>query len=167
MYVYFDIDERTMLTIRRKAGRDPALSLPVSCGLPDEQGFTHRGKMDAADSRIDPATGTARWRAVLPNQDGMLSPGMFVRVRLETSSPFKAVLVPERSLSAEKGRIFVLLVNDQNVTERRDVMMGRLHDGMRVVTEGLSADDWVITPALKELRPGTTVTPDKAETPAK
>jgi multidrug efflux system membrane fusion protein len=70
-------------------------------------------------------------------------------------------------LKAEKGRIFALVVNDQNVAERRDVKIGRMNDGLAVVTEGLSADDWVVTSALKDLRPGTTVTPEKTETPAK
>ncbi len=166
MYVYFDVDERTMLTILR-TGNERALSLPVSFGLPDEQGFPHQGKMDAADSRIDPATGTARWRAVLPNKDGMLSPGMFVRVRLETGAPHKAAMVPDQSFRTEKGRIYVLIVTDRNVVERRDVKIGRLEDGLRGVTEGLTADDWVITSALKDLRPGMTVTPEKSEMQAK
>ena len=173
IYVYFDVDERTMLTILR-TGNDRALSLPVSFGLPDEQGFPHQGKMDAADSRIDPSTGTARWRAVLPNKDGMLSPGMFVRVRLAIGAPHRAIVVPKSAVASEGPplrdivRWYVFTVNDQNVVERRDVEPHVVTDDDRsVYVKGLAVDDLVITSPVYPLKPGMTVTPEKAETGAK
>jgi RND family efflux transporter MFP subunit len=97
MYVYFDVDERTALRMWRAAREGKAKAateLPVAMGLADEKGFPHRGKVDFADNRVDPKTGTLRMRAVLPNADGLLVPGLFVRVRLTTSEPHKAL--PEK-----------------------------------------------------------------------
>ena len=148
--------------------------MPVAFGLPDEQGFPHQGKMDAADSRIDPSTGTARCCAVLPNKDGMLSPGMFVRVRLATSALHRAIVVPKIAVASEGPfirnivRWYVLTVNDQNVVERRDVEPHVVTDDDRsVYVKGLAVDDLVITSPVYPLKPGMTVTPEKAETGAK
>jgi RND family efflux transporter MFP subunit len=172
MYVVFDIDERIAGAIRRKDNAKPgfALSLPVVCGLPDNEGFTYRAKMDSVESRVDPASGTVRIRAVLSNKDGILMPNMFVRVRLTTSDPYKALLVPEKALGSDQGRKFVFVVNDQNVVEHRDVKVRQMTDDeLRVVTEGLKAEDRVITSGLQLVRAGMTVTikPDRAATPGR
>jgi RND family efflux transporter MFP subunit len=90
MYVYFDVDERTYLNLRR-AMRDGKIKaakeeeLPVAVGLANEGDFPHRGKIDFVDNRVDPNKGTIRMRAVLPNTDGLLVPGLFARVRLTTT----------------------------------------------------------------------------------
>ena len=119
--------------------------MPVLVGLPDENGFPHASKVESADTRMDPNTGTARWRALLPNADGLLMPGMYVRVRLVTSGPVAAILVPETAVGSDQGQRFVYVVTDQNVVRCREVKLGvRDDDGMRVVEEGLTADDWVI-----------------------
>jgi RND family efflux transporter MFP subunit len=91
MYVYFDMDERQYLNLR-KAMRDGKVKgageeLPVAVGLSNEEGFPHKGKLDFVDNRVDPTKGTIRMRAVLPNADGMLVPGLFARVRLTTGQP--------------------------------------------------------------------------------
>ena len=124
VYVSFDVDERTVLRLARMGyGKaDRALSLPISCGLTDDQGFPHPAKLDFISPSIDPATGTARWRAVLPNPDGILMPGMFARVRLTESDPHKALLVPEKALLSDQGTTFLFVVNKQNVAERRKVV---------------------------------------------
>jgi len=84
--VVFQVDERTALELRRNH-RYPEAGQPVFVGLPDEKGFPHKACFESAAIRIDPATGTERWRALLPNPDGLLLPGMFVRVRVMTSDP--------------------------------------------------------------------------------
>jgi RND family efflux transporter MFP subunit len=87
MYVYFDMDERTYLSLRQ-AMRDGKIKvakmddLPVAVGLANEDGFLHKGKIDFVDNRVDAAKGTIRVRVVLPNADGLLVPGLFARVRL-------------------------------------------------------------------------------------
>jgi RND family efflux transporter MFP subunit len=171
MYVYFNIDERTVLTLRRKAAQEGApTSLPVFCGMPGEDGFPHETKVDSAEGHVDPATGTVSVRAVLPNKDGLLLPGMAVNVRLATSAPYKALLVPEQFMEHDKRpTAFVYVVNGQNVIERRAVMIGRRQgDRLWAVSKGLTADDWVVAEdSSRDVRPGTTVTPEKTAIPTK
>jgi len=170
MFVSFDVDERTVLRLRsaKPEGRvkpDGRAEISVSCGLADDAGFSRQGKLDSTDIRVDPATGTLRFRAVLPNTDGILLPGMSVRVRLTTSAPHKALLVPDSSLAFDHGQSYVLVLTTHNVLQRRDVKTGPLHDGMRSVPEGLTAEDWVITDGLQRVRPGMTVKPARAAMP--
>jgi RND family efflux transporter MFP subunit len=86
MYVYFDLDERTLLRLRR-AGQAKDGKLPLALGLADEKGFPHKGALDALDNRVDPSTGSVRVRGVLANPRGVLMPGMFARVRLTLPKP--------------------------------------------------------------------------------
>ena len=166
VYVYFDVDERTALLLRRKAlenrGKDEGKStLPVSCSLIDEAGFPRRGVVDFANNQVEPATSALRMRAVLPNGDGLIIPGMSIRVRLALSGPYKAVVLPDRVLSSGQGVRQVFVVTTANVIERRTVKLGPLDDGMRVVREGLSAGDNVVVGGAQRLRPGMTVTVKK------
>ena len=129
----------------RRARNSPGnAGLPVACGLVNETGYPRRGDMEAVNNRIDPATGVLRMRAVLPNSDGLILPGMSVRVRLTMSGPYKAVLVPDRAITSIQGNKQVLVVTPANVIEPRPVKLGPLHDGLRVVKDGLKAEDNVV-----------------------
>jgi multidrug efflux system membrane fusion protein len=93
MYVYFDMDERTYLNLRQAILHDklrPAggTELPVAIGLANEDGFPRKGKIDYVHNQVDVNTGAVRMRAVLPNTDGLLVPGLFARVRV-TLAPEK------------------------------------------------------------------------------
>ena len=169
MCVAFDVDQRTVLALHRHPPPGDGESVPpVLVQLADEKDFPRKGKVESADTRIDPATGTACWRALLPNPDGLLMPGMFVRVRLITSAPHKALLIPERAIRSDQDQKFVFVVNDRNVIENRAVKLGKLEDELLIVREGISADDWVVVSGLQGLRPGMTVKPEKtAEPPPK
>lgn len=147
MYVYFDVDERTLLRLRRTARDGKARAdteLPAWMSLADEKGYPHRGVVNFTDIRVDAATGTLRMRAVFANPTGFLLPGLFVRVRLPVGKPYKALLVPEGAVEPIKTRRFVYVVNEKDVVERRRVVLGGLDGGMRVVKEGLKPDDRVI-----------------------
>ena len=161
MCVVFNVDQNSVLNLRRNPPHVHGESaLPVLVGLPDEKDFPRKTKVESADTRIDPATGTARWRALLPNPDGLLMPGMFVHVRLVTSDPYQALLVPQKAyfskslisdvktpsvhISADSRQAAVFIVTEKNIVQGRDVEIGpRDDDGMRVVEKGLSPDDWV------------------------
>src|SRR5262249_38763154 len=136
MYVFFDVDERTLLRLRRgmQEGKLKAEKMPVAIRLADEEGYSQRGVVDFTDNQVNPQTGTIRLRAVLPNKDKLLSPGMFVRARLLLGEPHKALMIPERSVrgSVMEGWI-VLVVNEQNVIERRQVEVGKKDEDRRVV----------------------------------
>jgi RND family efflux transporter MFP subunit len=164
LHVHFDIDEGTFLRVR-KAMQDGKLTtkewagLPVEAGTSTEAGFPRRGKVDFADNQLNEATGTLRVRAVLPNEDNALVPGLFVRVRLPVSEPYKALLVPEEAVGAAETGAFVKVVNDKNVVERRRVVPGPAVGGWRAVKEGLKPEDWVITEKVQGSAPGDTVQP--------
>lgn len=170
--VYFDIDERSLLRIKRRMrGTDPALrpgsvreaNVPVDIQLADEDDFLHTGYLDFADNQIDPDTGTIRVRARFANEDDFLHPGMFVRVRLPISEPGPRLLIPERAIGTDQGQRYVLVVKDDNTTERRDVVLGvRQAGGLRIVDSGLELGERVIVEGLQRVRPPAPVKPLEA-----
>ena len=171
VYVYFDMDERTLLRIRRaiNAGKpDPAeRSKPVRMGLQGEDGYPHEGKIDFIDNQLDPKTGAIVVRAVFANPRpaggiALLSPGMSVRVRLPIGSPYPALLLPSRAVAMDKGEAFVFVVNAKDVLERRPVQLGPQQDGgLHVVRSGLTADDLVVVNVSPGLKAGQRVEPKK------
>jgi RND family efflux transporter MFP subunit len=165
MHVYFDVDERTVLRVRRavREGKVKSLevaAIPVAVRLADEEGFPRQGQIDFIDNHLDAEKGTLRARAVLANSDGLLLPGLFVRARLALGAPYKVLLVPERAILTDEGRKFVWVVNDKDAVEYRPVVLGAVvPDGLRVVREGLKEGDRVAVGGLQGLRAGTTVKP--------
>jgi RND family efflux transporter MFP subunit len=169
VYAYFDLDERSFLQLRRRqieakapAGADKAT---VLLGLADEQGFPHQGRMDFIDSRLDAGTGTLRCRAVFPNPAGLLTPGMFARVRLPMAPPAPALLVPERAVGTDQGLHYLLVVTDDNTATYRRVQLGQVQGDLRVVREGLKPGEWVVLDAPPGLRSGTRVEPQRVAAP--
>jgi len=159
IYVYFDVDERTVLKARRlvaqgklKSSRDTIL--PVYLGLADEDGFPHAGTINFVDNRVNPGTGTLRVRGEFPNPDRLLSAGLFARIQLPMGEPHEALLVAEQALGTDQGQKFVYVVNDQNEVVYRRVKVGTLVDGLRVISEGLSPKERVIVNGLQRVKPG-------------
>jgi RND family efflux transporter MFP subunit len=161
MYVYFDVDERTFLRLRRAAqdARGQADKMPVNAGLADEEGFPRRGVVDFVNNQVNAQTGTISLRAVLANKDDLLRPGLFIRIRLSLGAPYQALLVPPEAVLAEDGKKMVYVVNDKGVIESRTVALGHTQDGLRIVTSGLKAEDRVVVGRQQRLRPGMTVQP--------
>jgi RND family efflux transporter MFP subunit len=162
VWVYFDIDERSMLRLRRleKSGysdTDGDLSFPVFIGLADEQGYTHQGVLNFEDNRLDPSTGTLRVRGEFNNSDRLLRPGLFVRVRLPIGEPYPALLVPEQAIGTDQGQKFVYLVDSDDTIVYRGVKVGKLFDGQRVIIDGVSSGDRIVTTGVQLVRPGMKV----------
>ena len=171
IYVYFDVDERTILRVRErsreqgagsKEGNVRALNVPVEIGLVGETGFPHTGVIDFIDNRVDPSTGTVQTRGVFDNKDGVLTPGMFVRVRVPLDQRAKALFVPERAIGTDQGNKYLLVVAAQNVVEYRAVTLGVDRDGLREILSGLQPGASVIVDGIQRARPGTTVNPHPA-----
>ncbi|ARP79298.1 efflux transporter periplasmic adaptor subunit [Bordetella genomosp. 6] len=160
LHAYFDIDEATYLAAVRHNRPDAggASSMPVELGLATDQGTPHRGVLDFVGNRIDRGTGTIRARAVVPNPDGQLVPGLFVRVRLATGDARPAVLIDDQAVGTDQGRNYVLVVGQDNQARYRPVQLGPMADGLRVIDAGLQAGESIIIKGL--VRPGMTVTPD-------
>jgi membrane fusion protein, multidrug efflux system len=169
MYAYFDVDERTYLdlvggAVRSQAMRVPIAELQVQMRLVNEDQFTRTGAVNFIDNRVVGNTGTIRMRGVFANADGYLKPGLFVRMRLPTTKPYKALVVAEEALLSDQGRRYVYVVNENNEAVYRAVKLGQAIHGMRVVRDGLKERERVILSGMQRVRPGAKVEPkvDKA-----
>ncbi|WP_242530754.1 efflux RND transporter periplasmic adaptor subunit [Roseococcus thiosulfatophilus] len=158
VYVTFDASEAEYLRQARSAQAGlRGASLPIQLRLLDEAEFSREGRVDFVDSAFDPRSGTIRVRAVMPNPDLFLTPGGFARVRLSTGDE-PALLVPDASVMADQtGRLVLTVAPDGTVTPRQ-VRLGPLSDGLRVVRSGLGPEDRVIIGGLHRARPGMRVT---------
>src|SRR6516165_9279378 len=170
MYVYFDMDERTVLRVREliragKARSTRETEWPVALGLATEEGFPHQGTINFEDNQVNPKTGTLRVRGVFPNKDELLSPGLFARVRVPIGRAHRALLLADRALDTDQGQKVVYVVNEKNEVVSRPVRLGALHDGLREITEGLKPGERVIVNGLQQARPGITVEPKLVDMP--
>jgi multidrug efflux system membrane fusion protein len=167
IYIYFDTDEATYLKNnklyfegKRPSSRETAN--PVQVSLTGETKPSHEGKMDFIDNRLDVSTGTLRGRAVIPNKDLSILPGQFGRVRLIGSAPYEALLIPDAAIATDQTRKIVFVVKDDDTVEARPVVLGPLDEGLRVVREGLKAEDRVIVDGIQRARVGAKVNPHAA-----
>ncbi len=175
MYAYFDVDEPTLLRVRRAINEGkikPLLDgvMPVLMGLQGEDGFPHRGEINFVNNQVNPTTGSISVRGVFANPKPLngvrlLSPGMFVRIRLPIGQPHPALLVIDRAIASDQGLKYVYVVDAENKAQYRRITTGALQpDGLRVV-EGLRPDDWVVVGGLQQVRPRIQIRPDKVPMP--
>ena len=163
IYVNFTISERDVLRVRaeiRRLGVTPEelKKVPVEVGLQSDAGYPHKGTLNYAAPSVNQATGTLAARAILPNSDGVLLPGYFVRVRIAEDEQ-KGLLVPDAALGSDQGGRYVLVVNGDNVVEQRKVEVGPRVGELRVIDSGLKPDDRVIVAGLLRAIPGQKVDP--------
>ena len=139
-------------------------SNPVRVRLADEKEFAHEGKMDFIDNQLDPNTGTIRGRAILDNKDQLLTPGVFGRIQL-FGGDVDAILIPDRAVIADQARKIVFALDAGDVVVAKPVVLGPMHEGLRVVLSGLSATDRVVVDGIANpaVRPGVKVKPEPAE----
>lgn len=170
IYVYFDADEGTVQHVRQliregkaHSARDSQVS--VLLGLASETGYPHQGTINFVDNQVNPQTGTLRLRGVFPNESEVLSPGYFARVRLLIGQRHRALLITERAIDSDQGQKIVYIVNAKNEVVPRPIRLGALHDGLRVIEDGVQPGEQVIVNGLLQVRPGVTVTPKPAEMP--
>lgn len=163
VYAYFDGSEQTFLRLRK--ANDAQLN--VKMGLANESGFPHTGKVDFIDNRLNTQTGAIRIRAVFDNADGQFTPGLFARLQVVGSTSYDAVLTPERAIGTDQSKKFVFVVGANNVAEFREVKLGALIDGMRVVTSGLKPGELVVVSGLQRVRPGAPLAPEKLDVDAR
>jgi RND family efflux transporter MFP subunit len=167
IYVYFTINERDLLRVieRQKATAGPAIDqrrIPVYFGMANENGYPHEGRLDFASINVAPTTGTLQLRGIFPNPNRTILPGLFVRVRVPAPQQRDALLVPGEAVSFDQQGEFLLVVNNQNVVERRGVKTGPQVGELLVITEGLKPDDLVIVEGGLQAIPGRTVNPQRA-----
>ncbi|MDD5198769.1 MAG: efflux RND transporter periplasmic adaptor subunit [Terrimicrobiaceae bacterium] len=162
IYCYFEADERAYLKYQRldREGKLPSsrtAANPVELQLADEDTFRRQGRMDFMENALDEQTSTIQGRAVFPNKDLQLTPGMFARVRLQGSGKYEAVLVPDQAIVTDQSNKFVNVVKPDGSVDYRKVALGPLSDGLRVIRDGLRKGERVITRGLQRVRPGAQV----------
>ncbi len=171
MFVYFDVDERSLLNYQRLLVQIVAESgitkneiknrqVPCYMQLQDETTFTHLGYLDFIENRADSDTGTIRVRAVFENQDQLLTGGLFVRVRIpKRRSSYKAVMIPEQAIVSDQTAKSVFVIGPDNVIERRSITLGSQKGELRVVQEGLKPGETIVMEGTQKVRPGVKITP--------
>jgi hypothetical protein len=147
---------------KRQSSRD--VRQPVYVALANEpDGFPHRGYMDFVENRIDQETDTIRGRAILPNSNMALTPGLFARVRIPGSARYEAILIPDLAIGTDQADKFVFTVDGKSTVHRRVITLGPLVHGLRVVRDGLDGSELIVLRGLQWVRPGSSIQP-KEET---
>jgi multidrug efflux system membrane fusion protein len=161
IYATFEADEGAFL---KYIGAARGKSLKVEVGLANEQGTPHTAELAFIDNQLNPASGTVRMRALLPNPDRRFTPGLYARVRLSDSTkPRRAVMVADRAIGTDQSKRFVLVLDKDNNAQYREVTLGRVYDGLRVIEQGLEDGEVIVVNGLQRVRPGSPVTPTKTE----
>ncbi|MEX1199691.1 MAG: efflux RND transporter periplasmic adaptor subunit [Methylophaga sp.] len=165
MYAYFDVDEQSYLKYLRlsedgkRADTRDATANPVYMALADDSHYQHMGNIDFVDNSVNQQTGTIRIRATFTNSDNSLLPGLFARIKLVGSDSYQGILIDEKAIGTDLNNKFVLLVNAENQLEYRAVKLGEKVNGLRIVREGLSANDKIVVNGLQRVMPNIQIDP--------
>jgi membrane fusion protein, multidrug efflux system len=162
VYVYFDPDEHSYLHYKSYARQKKhgAASAQVRIGLADEEGFPHLGTMDFIDNQVDPATGTIHARAILANKDYAFTPGLYAHVQLADGAETQSILIDDKAVLTDQDRKYVYVLGLGDQAQRRDVTLGNMANGLRVITAGLTAGDKIVVDGLQNIySSGATVKP--------
>jgi RND family efflux transporter MFP subunit len=166
IYAYFEGDEQIYLKYvelsqrgERPSSRDS--QNPIYLGLANEDGHPHKGYVDFVDNALNPQTGTIRARAVFDNKDRKFTPGLFARLKLVGSGTFTAQLINDKAVGTDQSKKFVLVVGKDNKALYREVKLGPMIDGLRVVKQGVKQGELIVVNGLQRVRPGDVVTPQK------
>lgn len=168
--IYVDVDQSSteLLALRRAVAagnldRQGPLTAEVTLHLDDGSTYGQEGKLQFTDVTVDPSTGSVRLRALFPNPDGLLLPGLYVRATINEGVDPHGLLVPQQAVSRnEKGQPTVLVIDDKNTARLRVLSTGRAIGGKWQVLDGLKAGDKVIVDGLQAVRPDMPVTPQPA-----
>jgi RND family efflux transporter MFP subunit len=164
VYVYADIDENSLLKFNnlaraRKLETDGDGKIPVELQLADESEFSHRGYIESFDNRLDANTGSILLRAVFPNPDGRVVPGLFARIRVPVSERYPALLVEERAIGTDQAQKFVLTLTTSNTVAYQSVKLGPAIEGKRIIRSGLNGNEEIVVNGIQRVRPGMPVAP--------
>jgi multidrug efflux system membrane fusion protein len=163
VHVYFDVDEATYV---RQVTAARGAALPVRVGLLNEAGHPHEARLDFLDNRMARATGTISARALLDNPLRRFTPGLYARVQLPSGAPVEAVLINDRAVLTDQDLKYVYVVDAENRAQRREVTLGRLVNGLRIVEQGLQEGDRVVLTGMQRIFfPGMPVTATQADMP--
>jgi multidrug efflux system membrane fusion protein len=161
VYVEFDIDEQTFLRYAANgaAGNSGLEHIPVAIGLANEEGYPREAKLKSIDNHLDTTSGTIRVRAIVDNAKGELTPGVFARVRTGGSTSTNAILIDDRAVGTDQDKKYVLVVDGANKVSYREVKLGPIVNGLRVIRSGLQPGEHIVVNGLQHVQPGDVVAP--------
>jgi len=164
IYVYFNLNEIDLIKLReaaRSQGIDEKIirQIPVSVSLQNNTNFKYDGKLDFINTGLDASTGTMEFRALLPNKELILVPGLFVQIRMAIEKPKPRLTLPDVAIQYDQIGAYVLLVNESNLVELKRVTLGGEENGHRVILSGITPTDRVIVNGLQNATPGNLVNP--------
>jgi multidrug efflux system membrane fusion protein len=161
VYVEFEIDEQTFLKYADNgvAGNTGIAHIPVSMELANETDFPHQGRLESLDNQLDTSSGTIRVRAVFDNAHGELTPGLYARIRTGGAAAETAVLVDDRAVGTDQDKKYVMVVDADNKASYRNVTLGPVVNGLRIVRSGLSKGERIVVNGLQRVQPNSIVAP--------
>lgn len=165
VYVYADFDENSLLKFNELVREKKIVAgakVPVELQLGNDEGFPHRGYIESFDNRLDAGTGSILLRAVFPNSDSTIVPGLFARIRVPLSEKYSALMVNESAVGTDQALKFVLTLSPSNTVEYRQVKLGPSIEGMRVVRSGLKPGEEIVVNGIARVRPGMPVMAERA-----
>jgi multidrug efflux system membrane fusion protein len=157
IYASFEVDEQTYLRYMRGNAGSATKTMPVSMGLADETDYSRNGSVVSVDNRMDAGSATIRVRARFDNADGALVPGLYARLKVGGGKAQPAVMVNDAAVGTDQAKNFVLVVDAQNKVQYREIKLGNLHEGLRVVSSGLAAGERIIVNGLQRAKPNDSV----------
>lgn len=171
IYVYFNLNELDLFKVRKAARAehfDPKNihQIPVYVSLQNETGFKYEGQLDFINTGLNASTGTMEFRALVPNKNHDLVPGLFVQIRLATSKPARILTIPDTAVLYDQIGSYVLVVGHDNLVVLKRVRLGGLEQGLRAIHEGITANDEVIVSGVQNATPGKAVAPQREKDPA-
>lgn len=156
IYASFEVDEQTYLRYLRSSGKK---DVPVELGLADETGYSRNGSIVSVDNRLDVTSGTIRVRARFDNANGELVPGLFARVKVGGGKQRDAVMIYDAAVGTDQAKKYVLVVDKDSRVQYREVSLGNMHEGLRIVEKGLSSGDQIVVNGMQRVRPNDLVKP--------
>jgi RND family efflux transporter MFP subunit len=162
IYLDFDMSEADYNSYLRGHEQHSAAE-KVGISLADSTDFTREGRLDFIDNALDRSSGTIHARAVVANNDLQLTPGGFARVRLSVAKPTTVLLVPDDAVLPDQSSHFVLIVAQDGTVSVKQVQIGDLRGGLRVIRSGLAPTDHVVIDSIPLAHPGTKVAPHEGQ----
>jgi len=162
IYLNFDMSEADYMTfLRAQKKQKSSIVNKAEVSLSDEKDFYRQGTLNFVDNTLDRSSGTIHARAIVPNNDLLLTPGAFARVRLAVSNAAPTLLVPDASVLTDQSDHVVLTVGSDDVVVAKKVQLGEIRNGLRVIRSGLEASDRVVVEGVPTTTPGSKVSPKK------
>ncbi len=163
IYVSFQVEEGDYISYRQEHQTSESnpqdVPIDLTLKLPNNSTFPNKGVLDFADTKINQNTGTVELRAAFDNPEGIVMPGLFVTLIVESTNKKELALIPQVAVQENQQGKFVLVVDDQNKVAMRIVQLGRRINAMWVIESGLEAGEKVIIEGLQKVRQGAEVKP--------